>query len=73
MWSMGRSELPEEAGGNDWRMRTLPVSIEALNSVATGTLVYPTNIGTTRAKPTATLLVVIISDGGQNLGCSRLL
>ncbi len=32
----------------------------------------PTNIGITRATPTATPLVVI-SDGGQNLGCVRLL
>ncbi len=33
---------------------------------------YPTNIGATRAAPTATPLVVI-SDGGSKLGCSRLL
>ncbi len=32
----------------------------------------PTSIGTTSATPTATPLVVIC-DGGKNLGCSRLL
>ena len=64
----------DERGCGGGRRCRVSLAAEQVLPVAAGKLVfnYPTNIGTTRATPTAMPLVVI-SDRRRNLGCSRLL